>query len=384
MVFVLFLSVVLVSVSIPVFAATANPTASTVLVDGKNVAFDAYNIADNNYFKLRDLAYVLNGTAKQFQVGWDGANNAISLTGGEAYTVAGGEMAGKGGGSKEASPTDSKIILNGRDVQITAYFIDGNNYFKLRDIGEAFDFGVDWDGERNTIVIDTGKGYTYPDGVSTSPSTSNATKLLTYYEAMALADAWLKAHPELSSYNNHHWIDSPDEIPPPTFSLYGTKYYNYRMSYQWDESHTTGYTHNILINAQTGELLSQYAESSKGKVRTTTIELLDNWNKDEHIELPQAKITAEDAIEIYNAYIKSRFDSPDDIAGHQLNKQSYEKYVLFGKQYYLFHAEDEYKYYYNVLVNMETGELSYLEIDDGMFGGEHIMLLDDMFERYYG
>jgi hypothetical protein len=77
-----------------VFAATANPTASTVLVDGRNVAFDAYNIADNNYFKLRDLAYTLNGTAKQFEVGWDGANNAISLTSGQPYTVAGGEMAG--------------------------------------------------------------------------------------------------------------------------------------------------------------------------------------------------------------------------------------------------------------------------------------------------
>ena len=34
--------------SVATFAATANPTASTVLVDGNNVAFDAYNIADNN------------------------------------------------------------------------------------------------------------------------------------------------------------------------------------------------------------------------------------------------------------------------------------------------------------------------------------------------
>ena len=60
--------------SFSAFAATANPTASTVLVDGENVAFDAYNIADNNYFKLRDLAFTLSGTAKQFEVGWDGAS----------------------------------------------------------------------------------------------------------------------------------------------------------------------------------------------------------------------------------------------------------------------------------------------------------------------
>ncbi|MDR1616919.1 MAG: copper amine oxidase N-terminal domain-containing protein [Syntrophomonadaceae bacterium] len=141
-------------------ALTAKPTASTVLVNGKNIAFDAYNINGNNYFKLRDLAYTLNGTEKQFDVGWDGAKNAISLTSGKAYTVTGGEMADKGAGDKTPTPTSSKIYLNGKDVTFTAYNIEGNNYFKLRDIGAAFDFGVTWDGAKNTIVIDTSKGYT--------------------------------------------------------------------------------------------------------------------------------------------------------------------------------------------------------------------------------
>jgi len=140
--------------------ATAAPTASKVLVNGSYVAFDAYNIGGNNYFKLRDLAYVLSGTLKQFEVGWDGAKNAISLTSGEPYTPVGGEMTGKGAGNKTAIPTSSKIYLDGNEVSFTAYNIGGNNYFKLRDIGEAFDFGVDWDGVNKTIVIDTSKVYT--------------------------------------------------------------------------------------------------------------------------------------------------------------------------------------------------------------------------------
>ncbi|MDR1573145.1 MAG: leucine-rich repeat domain-containing protein [Clostridiales Family XIII bacterium] len=141
------------------FVAAATPTVSTVLVNGRPVAFDAYNISDNNYFKLRDLASVLSGTEKQFEVGWDGAANAIALTSGAAYTPVGGEMAGKGAGDKTPVPTTSRITLDGKDISFTAYNIDGNNYFKLRDIGAAFDFGVDWDGARNTIAIDTGKGY---------------------------------------------------------------------------------------------------------------------------------------------------------------------------------------------------------------------------------
>jgi hypothetical protein len=141
-------------------ALSAVPTASTVLVNGSPTAFDAYNIAGNNYFKLRDLAYVLNGTAKQFEVGWNAAANAISLTSGRPYTSVGGEMAGKGGGAQTPAATNAQITLDGGNVAFDAYNIGGNNYFKLRDVAESFDFGVAWDGAQNTVVIDTSVGYT--------------------------------------------------------------------------------------------------------------------------------------------------------------------------------------------------------------------------------
>ena len=139
---------------------TAIPIASKVLVNGENVSFDAYTISDSNYLKLRDVAYVLNGTEKQFDVSWDDANNAIILVGGEIYTIVGGEMAGKGSGMKTPIPTSSKLFFNGKEVVFTAYNIENNNYFKLRDLGAMLDFGVDWDGVNNTIMIDTNKGYT--------------------------------------------------------------------------------------------------------------------------------------------------------------------------------------------------------------------------------
>jgi hypothetical protein len=126
------------------------------------VAFDAYHINDNNYFKLRDLAYILSGSEKQFEVTWDGAAQKILLTSGRPYTPVGGEMTGKGTGTKTPKTTTSKVTLDGREVNITAYHIENSNYFKLRDIGELFDFEVDWDGANQTIIIDTSKSYT-PD-----------------------------------------------------------------------------------------------------------------------------------------------------------------------------------------------------------------------------
>ena len=138
---------------------SANPTNSKVLVNGKEVAFDAYTIDGSNYFKLRDLAFVLNGTEKQFEVGWDNASKTITLTSGSAYTANGSEMA-KGGGAQSASVSASKLLIDGKEVSLTAYTIGGNNYFKLRDIGQAFDFGIGWDNASKTITIDTSAGYT--------------------------------------------------------------------------------------------------------------------------------------------------------------------------------------------------------------------------------
>lgn len=57
----------------------ALPTSSKVLVNGSEKAFDAYSIEGNNYFKLRDLAFVLNGTGKQFEVTWDSGKGAINI-----------------------------------------------------------------------------------------------------------------------------------------------------------------------------------------------------------------------------------------------------------------------------------------------------------------
>ena len=144
-------------------ASTAVPTSASVLVNGSVVAFEAYNINDNNYFKLRDLAKALSGTGKQFEIGWDEANNAISLTSGTAYTPKGDELTSSGNkGSQPAELSSSSVYLDGSKISLTAYNIGGYNYFKLRDVAGALNFGVGWDGATSTITIDTSIGYSNP------------------------------------------------------------------------------------------------------------------------------------------------------------------------------------------------------------------------------
>ena len=156
------LIIILSIFAIPAYASSnlsATPTASTVYVNGTATAFEAYNIGGNNYFKLRDLAYALNGTAKQFEVGYDNNTKAITLTTGQAYTPDGGEMARGDGTAKTASPTASRIYLNGMELNLTVYLIGGNNFFKLRDLMEAIDVFVGYDSATKAITLDTSKGY---------------------------------------------------------------------------------------------------------------------------------------------------------------------------------------------------------------------------------
>jgi Copper amine oxidase N-terminal domain. len=135
---------------------TAAATTSKVLVDGKEVSFEAYNINDNNYFKLRDIAMAVNDTSKSFEIGWDGENNAIKLTSGETYTAVGGELAASSNPTyKQAELSTSKVYLDGKEIKLTAYTIGGNNYFKLRDLGQALDIIIAWDAETSTIGINT-------------------------------------------------------------------------------------------------------------------------------------------------------------------------------------------------------------------------------------
>src|SRR5690554_1452545 len=138
----------------------ALPTSAKVLVNGEEVSFNAYNINGNNYFKLRDLATAVSGSVKQFQVEWDNEVRAINLISGQAYTSVGGEMTSGDGEAKEGTLNTSKIYKDGEEIQLSAYTINDNNFFKLRDVAEVFDIGVTWDGETKTIGIDTSVGYT--------------------------------------------------------------------------------------------------------------------------------------------------------------------------------------------------------------------------------
>jgi len=75
-----------------------------------------------------------------------------------------------------ANPKTAAVVIDGENVDLKGYLVEGNHYFQLRDLSAALrsggkDFGVEWDGQGNRVIIDTSKGY-YRNESLPSPSSA--------------------------------------------------------------------------------------------------------------------------------------------------------------------------------------------------------------------
>lgn len=152
-----------IKVTQPPAGRIAYASTQEIEVDGNKVTFEAYALRDangnnTNYIKLRDVASVLNGTAAQFQVGWNGS---VTITTGQAYTPSGSEMSTPYSGDRSYQDASAATVVNGSPVELSAILLtddsgNGYTYYKLRDLGMALGFNVRWD---NGVIIESDRPY---------------------------------------------------------------------------------------------------------------------------------------------------------------------------------------------------------------------------------
>ncbi len=150
------LAAVLLTASLTVFCGAEKVTLSRqkLSLDGETVQCEIYNIDGSNYFKLRDLAAILNGTKSQFSVKWDEKLQTITVQTGQPYTAVGGERTIGSDKSATAKKSETALRIDTRLVtNLTAYNIGGNNYFKLRELSVWLDFDVDYNAADDTATI---------------------------------------------------------------------------------------------------------------------------------------------------------------------------------------------------------------------------------------
>lgn len=127
---------------------------SKVFMGCNELKMNSYNIDGYNYFKLRDLAMALNGSLKQFDIVWDESTESIKILTNTPYNAVGGELTVKEGEIKDVKPSTASVYMGDYKILAAAYTIDGNNYYKLRDMSRLLNFRLNWDEKNKVILID--------------------------------------------------------------------------------------------------------------------------------------------------------------------------------------------------------------------------------------
>lgn len=189
-------------------------TTQAVEVDGRAVTFETYALLDangfqTNYAKLRDVAYVLNGTAAQFAVEWS-AREGIAVATGQGYTADGTEMSTPYSGDRACQILDETTAVNGESRAVSAIrlFDDNGNgytYYKLRDLGSCLGFQVDWSESRG-VFIDTAKVYSGASRADVDALAGTWTGTLDLAPALSAA---ADSQPQLKDYFRFDAVTAP-------------------------------------------------------------------------------------------------------------------------------------------------------------------------------
>lgn len=331
------------------FAAGGTAYASTqaVEVDGKKVEFQMYALKDaagnpTNYVKLRDVAHVLNGTKAQFSVGYDGS---ISVTTGQPYADAGGEMTTPYFGDRAYRAGSGAVKVNGQSASLESIILTDDaggdyTYFKLRDLGSALGFKVDWDAERG-VIVETG-GSTAPQ--ETPPVETELT-------ISDIAGTWINwtgtrfkfgsDSAEMISDSGWHYFGMPF-IKKENYTIQGSVYpYTLEMhwtSYTKPDGKTEPYDETGIIHIKSVDL-------ENGRIVTSGI------FEDEVMRKAGSGVSAAESEDYaFNAlhYIYNRLKYPDTMQDISVSCGPYDR---TGKSSACFNANHE---YYGVKVSYKA------------------------------
>ena len=128
---------------------------TNILLDGSSIQLSGYNINNSNYYKLRDIAYLLNGSEKQFDMIYDIEKKAIIMQLGESYL--GGESNNEASllGHINIEEKEMPLYIQDKQYQLLGYMINDNTYVKIRDVAALLEMEIGWSNETKELSIVT-------------------------------------------------------------------------------------------------------------------------------------------------------------------------------------------------------------------------------------
>ncbi len=140
------------------FAATVKATyvvmESTVNDDiYSSTKMNTFNIGEDTCVLFGDLAYILDGTLSTFDITSGSSEKVIKIITQRQYTAKTltPKLDMKEKAKKNVAIAKATVYINGNKKKLTTYTIDGNMYFKLKDLAEVFKFSFKVNNNKLTI-----------------------------------------------------------------------------------------------------------------------------------------------------------------------------------------------------------------------------------------
>ena len=125
-----------------------------------------------------------------------------------------------------AERSSHRFFVDGKEVEMTAYGINGNNYVMLRDIGKAVGFNVYWDSVNNCVQIESDKPYTGAASVGSNAvsapnkadySQTDVKPAPQVGDQIICSDGYVYEITDVSKYQNSMFAtEATDALPTPT------------------------------------------------------------------------------------------------------------------------------------------------------------------------
>jgi len=135
-------------------AVRVNVRPADIEVGGKKYTIQSFSYEGSSYYRIRDIAYALNGTAKRFSLTYIGISSVIVMQSGAPYAPTGRELRIENAGGATAVPSNIVFIYSGKQAGFKAWAIGGNTFVRLRDAADLVGFGTRYDPVRRCTVIE--------------------------------------------------------------------------------------------------------------------------------------------------------------------------------------------------------------------------------------
>lgn len=320
-----------------------------------------------NYVKLRDIAYYID-----FDVVWNAATpNEMRIYTDRHYLDMWTET-GPALETKAATKSTMDVYVDDVKVEVDAYMIDNNNYFKIRDLAKAVGFGCIYNARAGGVGINA--NYPYQDGDKLFTDKNYPTKRVINYQStiwydsssgtlMASPDVNKALSPRNPTARMNYWAelvgdDVKSEFGNPDLNGEWVELFNVRVqtladksiissgnTYPYTERDSSGYPSNrtLYINPQyvyptTRVSVAGYREDSSLGYQIVNLNIAGNNSVGATLNVPVDTLNPDtlrrdDASEnIHECWIGIKQDTAHILAEMNEYSSDREKIQYLGKQ----------------------------------------------------